>query len=293
MKTERVDFDLLDKTEIFVNYKNLSRYLFSNFGRIFDKKKNKVLTLIPRKNSNYLYSYLTTDDDKCTRYTIKYLIYKIFIDSDLNPNALIKHKDENMYNLHMNNLFATKLNQHAFIDLTGKTFGRLTVLKRVENKGISKCWECVCVCGIIKNIRATSLISGGTKSCGCLFKECAENKKILLENLNFRWKGYEEIAGNFWSHIKKHAVNRNYSFEITIKDAWNVFIRQNKKCALSNIDLIMKGSTYRTASLDRIDNTKGYTIDNIQWVHKDINIMKNDHNQDYFIDLCKKVALNN
>ena len=48
-----------------------------------------------------------------------------------------------------------------------------------------------------------------------------------------------------------------------------------------------------TASLDRIDSSKGYTTDNIQWVHKDINIMKNDYGNDYFIEICKKVAKNN
>ena len=48
----------------------------------------------------------------------------------------------------------------------------------------------------------------------------------------------------------------------------------------------------QTASLDRIDSTKGYSKDNIQWVHKDINCMKMDFSQQYFIDLCVKVAKN-
>lgn len=45
-----------------------------------------------------------------------------------------------------------------------------------------------------------------------------------------------------------------------------------------------------TASLDRIDSTKGYTLDNIQWVHKHINVMKMDLDQEYFIKLCKLVT---
>jgi len=44
-----------------------------------------------------------------------------------------------------------------------------------------------------------------------------------------------------------------------------------------------------TASLDRIDNNKGYIKGNVQWVLKDINKMKNIHTQDYFIELCKLV----
>ena len=45
-----------------------------------------------------------------------------------------------------------------------------------------------------------------------------------------------------------------------------------------------------TASLDRIDSSKGYTKDNVQWVHKDINYIKRDLSDSEFITLCKKVA---
>ena len=47
-----------------------------------------------------------------------------------------------------------------------------------------------------------------------------------------------------------------------------------------------------TASLDRIDSSKGYTIDNIQWLHKDINKMKWDFSQEKFLELCKKIVNN-
>jgi hypothetical protein len=46
----------------------------------------------------------------------------------------------------------------------------------------------------------------------------------------------------------------------------------------------------KTASLDRINSDLGYVYGNIQWIHKDINKMKNDYEQNYFILLCKKVA---
>jgi hypothetical protein len=46
-----------------------------------------------------------------------------------------------------------------------------------------------------------------------------------------------------------------------------------------------------TASLDRIDSSKGYIEGNLQWVHKDVNIMKMDLSQVEFIDYCVKVAL--
>ena len=48
-----------------------------------------------------------------------------------------------------------------------------------------------------------------------------------------------------------------------------------------------------TASLDRIDSTKGYFIENVQWVHKYVNIMKWHTANQEFIEWCKLIAANN
>ena len=44
-----------------------------------------------------------------------------------------------------------------------------------------------------------------------------------------------------------------------------------------------------TASLDRIDSSKGYIKGNVQWVHKEFNKMKLDLLDKEFIDICKLV----
>ena len=48
-----------------------------------------------------------------------------------------------------------------------------------------------------------------------------------------------------------------------------------------------------TASLDRIDSSKGYILGNIQLVHRDVNRIKSDFEQDYFIKICKLISLKN
>ena len=54
------------------------------------------------------------------------------------------------------------------IDLTGKTFGKLTVLSRAENDKYGKAqWLCQCQCGNQKIINGASLRKGLTQSCGC------------------------------------------------------------------------------------------------------------------------------
>lgn len=106
-----------------------------------------------------------------------------------------------------------------------------------------------------------------------------------------RQAGYKDINGTFWARVKSNAKTRSIPLEVDISDAWDVLNQQGKKCALTGIDLIFEvtlGET--TASLDRIDSKIGYTKDNIQWLHKKINLMKGTLSQEEFINFCKKVS---
>ena len=59
-----------------------------------------------------------------------------------------------------------------FIDRTGQKFGRLTLIERVENNKFNQVqWKCRCDCGKEVIVKAYSLTTGQTKSCGCLKKE--------------------------------------------------------------------------------------------------------------------------
>lgn len=56
------------------------------------------------------------------------------------------------------------------LELTGQEFGRLVAKKPIKINGLCM-WACECVCGNKTNVRTGALISGGTKSCGCLQSE--------------------------------------------------------------------------------------------------------------------------
>jgi hypothetical protein len=76
--------------------------------------------------------------------------------------------------------------------------------------------------------------------------------------------------------------------------AWGIFLSQNRLCALSGKPIYFpqtrKQKTKSTASLDRIDSTIGYIEGNVQWVHKTINRMKWDFDEDIFFDFVKSIA---
>lgn len=75
---------------------------------------------------------------------------------------------------------------------------------------------------------------------------------------------------------------------------WNITFQQfiacyDGKCALTGWDLSMSYGSC-TASFDRIDSTKPYDADNIQWVHTMVNMCKNKYAQGRFVEMCKAVA---
>ncbi|MEX0597056.1 MAG: hypothetical protein WD512_11205 [Candidatus Paceibacterota bacterium] len=172
-------------------------------------------------------------------------------------------------------------------DLTNQKFGLLTVIDRAPNKKNWTMWNCVCDCGNKTTTYSTHLIRENVKSCGC--------NAIKKGSNHVQWTGFGEISGKRWNSIRRinqkgeRKSRQNISFEIDIKFAWELFLKQNRKCALSGIELTFKP---KTASLDRIDNSKGYLENNVQWVHKDINRMKNIFDNQYFIDTCKRIANN-
>jgi len=67
--------------------------------------------------------------------------------------------------------------KHILIDMVGQTFTRLTVLRRfmTDRKDRQTYWSCRCVCGKEIVVSRNSLITGNTRSCGCLQKEKARN----------------------------------------------------------------------------------------------------------------------
>lgn len=104
-----------------------------------------------------------------------------------------------------------------------------------------------------------------------------------------------DISGVNWNHIRHGAKSRKIDFNITQEQGWNLFLKQHRKCALTGLDIYFTDGyrvklSKQTASLDRIDSYKPYTINNIQWVHKDINKMKNVFTQEKFKKLCSLVT---
>ena len=163
-------------------------------------------------------------------------------------------------------------------DIVGKKFNMLTALEYV---GGGK-WRFRCDCGN-EIIRIRGWVTNKTrpiKSCGC------------IKNIKARWTGHGEISGTYWGVVRKNAKSRQLDFDITIEEAWWLFLKQDKRCVLTK-ELLTFAQNYnkeiQTASLDRIDHSKGYTSYNVRWVHKGVNKMRMDLDVETFREWCRKI----
>lgn len=171
-----------------------------------------------------------------------------------------------------------------FVSLLGQKFGKLKVLRYDTNINATRVrWICSCECGNEKSIIAKHLVSGATTSCGCGLFRSGEYSRA--------WKGYKGVSGKYLATLERNAKKRGLTFKINGQDVWNQYLKQNKRCSYTNWEISFKGFNQKgSASVDRIDSSRGYEVDNIQIVDKKVNMIKWDLSEKDFLTTCKRVV---
>lgn len=152
--------------------------------------------------------------------------------------------------------------------------------RRVRNSIV---WAFACDCGRIVYYTLAELRP--RKSCGCRWHRVGSDSA--------GWKGCGDMPRSVWAVIQCGARIRRLPVEISLEECWNLFVTQDGKCALSGVHLQFGSARQRverTASLDRIDSNRGYTSENVQWVHKTVNKIKRNLTIERFVYLCGLVA---
>ncbi len=181
-------------------------------------------------------------------------------------------------------------------NIAGKQFGQLTVLKWKKKckASVHDKFLCRCQCGAELTVTRGTLHS---KQAVPTCKKCRKCQRYAATDKKYNapeWSNNGQIPRWYWAGLLYRTQRKKIAFDLTPDQLWQAWKRQNGICAITGwaIKLSSRHRAYdeHTASLDRIDSTKGYTEDNIQWTHKYVNLSKGDLPQQEFINLCKLVT---
>lgn len=150
-----------------------------------------------------------------------------------------------------------------------------------------------CRCGKIDNKRSYFI---GRKNIFTACKYCAkesvyEDQRHMKTSM-FNKNGINKVWLSDIKNNLQRGLDRTIECDISDEDLYEKLKSQDSKCALTGetLEVLWRFKFESDASVDRIDSSKGYHKDNIQWLLKSVNKMKMDCKQDIFIDLCKKIS---
>lgn len=145
-------------------------------------------------------------------------------------------------------------------DLTAQRFGRLRVISRSDNSkhGAAR-WDVLCDCGDAKTVRTDQLTRANTVSCGCFAKEQTAKRSTTHGGSNSpEFKSWTSMRRRC-EYTKHPAYSRYGGAGISVCSKWKSFTAFLQD---------MGDCPFPKGSVDRLDNSKGYSPSNCRWLPK-------------------------
>lgn len=172
-------------------------------------------------------------------------------------------------------------------DLTGRQFGRWTVVEFAFSKDNNRYWKCKCICGNEKNLKTGLLNFGESRSCGCLHREISS--QVVLKG---RPREESGVRSRFTDY-KSMAKSRKLEFSLTYDEFKELVTANCFYCTASpNNNVTTKIGEYNCSGVDRIDNNLGYITGNVCAACDDCNTAKNNYTLEEFKNWIKAIYHN-
>lgn len=174
-----------------------------------------------------------------------------------------------------------------FIDLSGKTYGNLKVIKRIGTaKNGDSIWRCQCKCGNYHDVNASSLKSGNTKSCGCMAKEWRIAPHLKHGKSKTRlyhvWHGMIQRCNN-----SEHKEFCNYGGRgITVCREWQGEKGFEAFEKWANENGFDENAERSVCTLDRVNVNGNYEPNNCRWV--DMKAQSNNKRTNFLIEFNRE-----
>jgi len=177
----------------------------------------------------------------------------------------------------------------SVIDLSGKVFGDLVVLYNVEDHVFKSGkrelkWMCRCTCGNEQAYIGCNLRQGLIKKCSRCSQSLRPSTKAKAWESEFR----AYIASNY---RRRNKLFNNTTFDLTLEEFKTIASSKCYYCGNSPQTKLRSGKGLFRNSIDRLDNTKGYYLDNCVPACKTCNMMKKDHTFEIFLDQISRIYL--
>jgi len=164
------------------------------------------------------------------------------------------------------------------IDEVGNRYGKLTVINRAGICRGRATWLCHCDCGSDKIIPGVLLRNGYTKSCGCLY----------------RLKKGEAAFNILFGDLKRSAERRKHTWALSEEDVRQLTSQPCYYCGREpqQSRIVRRrgvNGDYLCNGIDRVDNSKGYSKDNVVPCCSKCNVAKHTMTREEFLSWISSV----
>ena len=172
-------------------------------------------------------------------------------------------------------------------DLTGLRFEKLTVIKFDELSSKRTSWICQCDCGNKKSVTGSQLVSGKTKSCGCLHIQKASDQIRNIQGCRILLPEGEAAKRKLIRSYRFGAVGRELEWSLTDSQCEALFVGACYYCGDLPTQIANTGSKQKSNfsynGIDRIDNDVGYVYGNVVSCCKICNRAKRELSYEAFV----------